>query len=112
MTKDSIPLYGIIAYTGNQWSITFKEELYKNSSVTSTLSGYGTFPFDRYPGVPVINFNGAEKVIESLSISREFRPKEESGINSGTLETYLNELIKLDIPIIRIRDSFENNYKL
>lgn len=95
-----IPLYGIIAYTGNQWSITFKEEFYKKSSTTSTLSGYGSFPYDRYPDIPVIDFNGADKVIESLSIPRSLRPKEESGINSGTLETYLNELIKLDIPII------------
>jgi hypothetical protein len=108
----NIPLYGIISYSGNQYTVIFKEEVYPYSTITGSLTGYGNFPYEKYPDIPVVNFTGADKVIESINISRDLRPKEESSNYSGTLQTYLNELIKLDIPIIRIRESFENNYKL
>lgn len=52
----SKPIYGTIAYFGG-WSVSFAPE---GSVSSSTLSGYGDFPVERFPGLPVVDFRSLD----------------------------------------------------
>lgn len=91
------PLYGIIPYFGKEWTVIFKEE--ENSR--ETLSGYGDFPFNRFPNIPVINLENNNKVIEYLRIQNELKPREENSyLYKGTMKTFLSEVKALRIEIL------------
>lgn len=50
--KQPRPIYGTIAYFGG-WSVVFAPH---GNVSHSSLSGYGAFPRDRFPGLPVVDF--------------------------------------------------------
>lgn len=60
--SQDIPAYGTIPYSGKTWTITFKRQ----DLTTSMLEGYGEFPFNDYPDLPVINYKDNDKVFEVL----------------------------------------------
>jgi hypothetical protein len=59
-------LYGVIPYFAGEWTIRFQKEEREHSCSTHSLSGYGDFPFDKFPDIPVIDFRDNDKVMESL----------------------------------------------
>ena len=55
MEKKRFARFGIIPFFSGEWTV-----VYNNGS----LRGYGEFPFDRFPGVPVVNFCGNDAVMD------------------------------------------------
>ena len=53
-------LYGKICYLGGQWSVTYEPSRRDDGRVSGSgyLTGYGNFPFDRFPDIPVIDLEG------------------------------------------------------
>jgi hypothetical protein len=98
----NIPLYGSIPFLGGEYTITYREEKQKGSKTTGRLSGYGKFPFEKYPDIPVIDFRTAnEKSIwEAINLPDTLRPQEENSSSyHGTLETYLKAIRALGIDV-------------
>lgn len=104
-------LYGIVALTGRSWSVEYAKEIKPIGSITSkNLSGYGDFPVDRFPNLPVIRLDKvqAETVNKYLAIPDADRPSEQNTIFTGTLNGFLDEVAKLFIPI----DNYFNPYRI
>jgi hypothetical protein len=59
--------YGTIPYYGGTYSVTFFKDKHGASSY---LTGYGEFPFDEYPDIPVINYKGNDAVFDALKWNR------------------------------------------
>lgn len=78
MYSNHRPLYGTIAYFGRSWSVTFNtRETYGRNGCNisaSSLSGYGEFPFDEFPNIPVIDFRTCEDwtIIGRVSVVEAF----------------------------------------
>lgn len=68
-TPESTPIHGKISYYGKSWTIEFKPA--SPTCTHETLSGYGDFPFEKYPGLPVIDLENNEKVWEFLRLEFE-----------------------------------------
>ena len=65
-------VYGIIAYTGKQWTVMFeREDKADGTYTTGSRTGYGSFPFHEYPGLPVIDYTDNEAVIDKLRANIE-----------------------------------------
>ena len=98
------PCYGTISYLGG-WGITFDVSMDKTGIACRALDGCGEFPFDRFPNVPVIDFRTASEpgiLIKAINIPVSMHPAcTHPGYYTGTLESYLNEIEKLGIKIIR-----------
>jgi hypothetical protein len=65
------PLYGTICRSGKEWTITLKEKTTTTGcTITGTISGYGSFPFEKYHDIPVIDFTGEslDRCFEALRI--------------------------------------------
>lgn len=60
---DSKPVYGVIAYTGGQWTVNYEDS---GNCRNHTLTGYGDFPYDRFPDLPVIDFSANDRVMDWL----------------------------------------------
>jgi len=61
--------FGIISWTGGQWTVNYiKEESGQiGCYMTGSCTGYGSFPFDKYPNIPVIDYSNNDKVFSVLS---------------------------------------------
>lgn len=67
MNKD-IAIHGIISYYGDTYTIVFKpQKNFTGSTTTYHLTGYGKFPFNEYPNIPVVNYHKNENVFKCLS---------------------------------------------
>lgn len=55
-------LFGSISALGGTWTVTFRarEQTDRHSSISGSHTGYGDFPFDRFPGLPVIDYRTVE----------------------------------------------------
>ena len=98
-----IPVYGSIPYFGDAWSIEFEVQHRPNGNfITHSLSGYGSFPFEKYPLIPVIDFRTAhgDKLKRYLALSNEVRPKEVNPAYKGSLEGYLNAVKEIGIEVL------------
>lgn len=62
------PAFGIISYTAGQWTVNFiKESSGQNGCfMTGHVTGYGSFPFEKYPNIPVIDYSHDDKVFNVL----------------------------------------------
>ena len=96
------PVYAVISYYGNQWTVHYQcYELSDRSTVSNiTTTGYGKFPYDRFPGIPVIDFTDNDNVIKSISIPLDDMPKEVNFHAKGSLESYLDTIRSFGIPVI------------
>lgn len=85
------PVYGTIARTGSQWGITLQE---KKSTTGSTISGhitgYGSFPFEKYWGLPVIDFSGEtfDKCFEGVQIMDRIKPAHDIKTLNAFIKAY------------------------
>ena len=93
--KEQKPLYGTIPYFGGEYSIIFAKEINEHSTATSTLSGYGDFPFAKYPGLPVINYQDNDNVFECMKY-----PVEDLPGHGGDLQTFLNFIKSKGVEIL------------
>lgn len=98
--KQDVPLYGTIPYMGGEWSVTFKAKVSTTSHATGSLSGYGAFPFERFPGLPVINYYKNDAVFASLKLKDSDRPNEQNPAYGGTLAGFLEKVKDLGIEVI------------
>ena len=107
---ESKALYGIVAMTGKSWTVEYAKEIRSDrGTITSkNLSGYGDFPTDRFPHLPVIRLDKVtmETVIRYMAIPDDHRPEDQNMIFAGTLEGFLDEVFKLGIKI----DNYFNPY--
>lgn len=59
-------LYGIISAMGDTWTVVFRKVHESENAFerwkTCEHSGCGEFPFDRYPGIPVVDFTDSDGV--------------------------------------------------
>jgi hypothetical protein len=54
-----VPLYGTICRTGKEWTVTLQDKTTPTgSTISGNISGYGPFPRDKYPDIPVVDFTG------------------------------------------------------
>jgi hypothetical protein len=101
--KEKKPLYAVIAYTGKQWTVHFESEYDKNThsgAVNCTLTGYGDFPTDRFPNIPVIDYTNNDGVFQALKIRDEDHPAEVDPIsNYGTVKGYLLKVMDCGVPV-------------
>ena len=100
MPKD-IYLYGTIPASGGSYTVTKIGTQAPNGTITTgRVTGYGPFPFDKYPGIPVIDFTDSPQVIAAIAIPDRLRPRESNPkFHAGTLKTYLQAIADLGIPI-------------
>ena len=57
--KPDIPLYGTICRTGKEWTVQLKDKTTPTgSTISGNITGYGPFPRDKYPDIPVVDFTG------------------------------------------------------
>ena len=98
------PLYGIIAASGNQWTVEYQVQPRKNGSgiVSHALTGYGEFPRERFPDIPVIDYTSAttEQIMRSLALPSAMRPREENPSYTGTLDGFLTEIRSFGIVVL------------
>ena len=99
MIKKDKPVYGCISYFGGEWMVSFEATVSDGSYTTSSLSGYGEFPFDRFPSIPVIDYRNNDNVIKAISIPLSELPIEVYPGSKGTLESYLAKIEALNIRI-------------
>lgn len=60
--QEHMPLYGVIAMTGAEWTVVYGYVRTSESSTsTKSLSGYGPFPFWRFPNIPVVDWTTCTK---------------------------------------------------
>jgi hypothetical protein len=112
--EHNIPLYGVIPHLGGEWTIeymaeeTINKKGVRTSTVTGRYSGYGTFPFDKYPNLPVIDFTSVDvkTTFKAINLPDTIKSKEENPIfYTGTLKSYLMAVKGLGVRIIN--DPFE-----
>jgi len=101
MKQEYIPLYGTIPFFGNAWNVTFKKIRSGTNFSTSTMSGYGDFPFERFPNIPVIDFTNNDSVLDVLKLNVRI---EESTIEDSytpviPLKNYLAKIYDMGITI-------------
>ena len=80
-------MYGKIAYYSGFWSVTYEPTRRDNGTVSESgyLTGYGKFPFDRFPDIPVIDLEGNDVAWDVL---RGDCP-EDPGYGNTRLSVYL-----------------------
>lgn len=101
------PLYGIISASGGQWTVEYQVQPRKDGSgiVSHSITGYGDFPKERFPNIPVIDYQNAtsEQILKSLSLGSNVRPAEENPVcYSGTLEGFLSTLKDIGISVSQL----------
>lgn len=79
--------FGIIPFFGGEWTV-----IYNNGS----LRGYGDFPFDRFPGVPVVNFQGNDAVMNVVRANLT----EQASSGKITDKEYFRRLSNMGIEVI------------
>lgn len=89
--KQQTPLYGTIPYMGGSYSITFAPE----GTTTSSLMGYGDFPFADFPDLPVIDYRHNEAVFPCMEY-----PGVRPGYG-GDLEAFLAFHKAHNVPILK-----------
>ena len=110
--QDTVPLYGIISASGGQWTVTYRCILRKDKKTgefltdgcftTKDITGYGDFPKERYPDIPVIDYRAAtsEQIMKSLNLGYNDRPREEAPYYNGILNGFLDKLRSFGIVVI------------
>jgi hypothetical protein len=90
--KQQTPLYGTIPYFGGSYSITFAHE----GTTTSSLMGYGDFPYADFPYLPVIDYRDNDAVFLCMAYPTEQRPG-----YGGDLEAFLAFHKAHNVPILK-----------
>ena len=70
-TEPDATAYGTIARTGKSWSIKLRDKrTTTGGTISGSIDGYGEFPFEKYWGLPVIDFSGEsfDRCFEGLKI--------------------------------------------
>ena len=83
--KKEKAIMGTIPYFGGEWPVTFEPTQKGVRSLTTSMSGYGEFPFDRFPNIPVVDFR---ENWESCKASMNLDVNDHPG-NGGNLKSYL-----------------------
>lgn len=99
-----IPVYGTICRSGKEWTVTLKEKVTSTgSTITGSVCGYGNFPHEKYPGIPVIDFTGEsfDRCFEALHIHDELKPQYDKG-GPEVLKKFLNAHIEKGFSVIVI----------
>lgn len=76
-TEPDAPAYGTICRTGKQWSIKLRDKkTTTGGTISGSIDGYGVFPFEKYWGLPVIDFSGEtiDRCFEGLKIMDRLHP--------------------------------------
>ena len=92
------PAYGTICRTGKEWGITLQEKKSTTGcTITGHIAGYGPFPFDKYYGLPVIDFSSQslDTCFEGLKIMDRIRP----AMDIRTLDAFLQAYRDIGIPV-------------
>ncbi len=92
------PLFGNVAHFGSCWSVIFAAE----GNTTSYSEGYGLFPEEEYPDLPLIEYNktGTNNILAAL----EGPPSPDfPGKIGGNLAVYLWGIRSLAIPVRRTK---------
>lgn len=96
----SKPLYGNIAHFSSCWSVVFSPE----GNITSYAEGYGLFPEEEYPDLPLIEYNKTNT--NNILAALEGPPNPDNpGKVGGNLALYLWGIRSLAIPVRRIKCS-------
>ena len=96
---EEIPLYGTIPRTGNSWTVKVKErKTTTGCTINGSIEGYGVFPFERYKGIPVIDFTGEsfDRCFESLKLHDHYHPAQKE----SDLVPFIDEHIKRGFKVI------------
>jgi hypothetical protein len=94
VADEGTPIVGIIAQGGKSWTVQFKPEPNLSSHTTSSLSGYGGFPFSRFPNIPVIDLSDNLDVAIK-SINQAPKTPRQGGDLKTFLAWYRNNGIKI-----------------
>lgn len=92
------PAYGTICRTGKQWGITLREKRSTTGcTISGTITGYGSFPFEKYRGLPIIDFSGQsfDKCFEGLKIMDRIKPAHDI----KTLDAFIKAYLDTGIPV-------------
>ena len=87
-TEPDAPAYGTIARTGKSWSIKLRDKrTTTGGTISGSIDGYGSFPFEKYWGLPVIDFAGEsfDRCGEGLQIMDRIKP----AMDIKTLDSFI-----------------------
>lgn len=112
-----VALYGIISCMGDTWTVVYRKEgqLGETASwwTTREQSGDGDIPFDRFPDIPIIDFTNNDAMYEVCSLNYMIEEARWDHTNLGIwqyvpLLEYLNECVKLGIPVYGVTHSLSD----
>jgi hypothetical protein len=92
----TIPLYATVSYSGNTWTVHYKAY---GSTSNIIHTGYGVFPKDRFPNIPVIDYTNNDNVMAAIAIPISELPREVYRNTNGSIESYLYTLKGLGINV-------------
>lgn len=110
-TRNNKPMYGIINYFGSGWTVIYRKTYLGNGCwSTNSLNGYGEFPFDEFPDIPVIDYRDNNAVLDALKANLNIiecstynRELDNLGcMKTVRLKEYLEYIQSLDIRIYRM----------
>jgi len=94
-------LYGTVCFGGGGYGVAFAPEKTEHGFTTSCANGYGMFPANEYPELPVVRFDLAsgEKAMAFLRQNmHEVDPQYDVG---AELQLFLVSIWTLGIPVIK-----------
>lgn len=113
-------LYGVISAMGDTWSVMFRREQKEDFGEVwwkiTELNGYGDFPFERFPEIPVVDFSGNNMVydISSRNLLVSEVKWDQTGLGIWTyisLLSYLDRCVTGQIPVYRLTHEHEKDVK-
>lgn len=98
-----IPVYGSISAIGGSWCVHYDCSRKKNSTCAHSTEGYGEFPRERFPDIPVIDFRSCKlgMISKYLDLPIEIHPEEVNPlVYKGTLAGFLDAVREIGIAVI------------
>ena len=69
MKRNPKALYAMTCALGGQWTVVYMPE---GSYSAHSLTGYGEFPVDRFPGIPHVDMRTSERIDTSFYVAEQF----------------------------------------
>ena len=85
--KERKPLFGMIPHYAGSWSVQYVGD----NGGTQSLSGYGDFPFDRFPSIPVVDCRTVESFKGFPDHPVEHYGKQSAWVKRPTLAEFLRQ---------------------
>jgi len=107
--NDHRALYGTVCLGGGGYGIAFAPEKTEYGFSTSCMDGYGIFPANKYPELPVIRFDLASGDKAMASLRQNMHEVDPQYCVEVDLQLFLVSFWTLGIPVIKTKTPLESD---